>query len=63
MYSMQEGVMDYMGLAGDADAERSFMPAGQGMGLIRSIKPAAEVMADLIAEAETALTGLVKRTS
>jgi enoyl-[acyl-carrier protein] reductase II len=63
MYSMQQGVMDYMGLAGDADAERSFMPAGQGMGLIRSLKPAADVMADLIAEAETSLAGLAKRQS
>jgi enoyl-[acyl-carrier protein] reductase II len=56
LYSMQEGVMDYMGVAGGADAARSFMPAGQGMGLIRSLKPAAEVMADLLAEAEAVLS-------
>jgi enoyl-[acyl-carrier protein] reductase II len=55
LYSMQEGVMDYMGVAGGADAARSFMPAGQGMGLIRSLKPAAEVMADLLAEAQAVL--------
>jgi len=61
LHSMQAGVMDYMGVAGGADAERSFMPAGQGMGLIRSLKPAAEVMTDLLAEAEAALTGLVRR--
>jgi enoyl-[acyl-carrier protein] reductase II len=55
MYSMQEGVMDYMGITGGADPERSFMPAGQGMGLIREIKPAAEVLADIVREAETVL--------
>ena len=55
IYSMQQGVMDYMGVAGGADAERSFMPAGQGMGLIRELKPAAEVMADLVHEAEAVL--------
>lgn len=54
-YSFQQGVMDYMGMAGDADPERCFMPAGQGMGLIRSIKPAAELLADIVAEAEAVL--------
>jgi enoyl-[acyl-carrier protein] reductase II len=56
MYSMQEGVMDFMGIMGDADPERSFMPAGQGMGLIRQIKPAGEVLADIVREAEAVLT-------
>ncbi len=55
MYSIQEGVLDYMGIAGGADPERSFMPAGQGMGLIREIKPAAEVFADIVREAEAVL--------
>lgn len=55
MYSFQQGVMDYMGIAGGADAARSFMPAGQGMGLIRTIKPAAEVLADIVREAEEVL--------
>ncbi len=55
MYSFEQGVMDYMGLSGDADPERSFMPAGQGMGLIRSIRPAAEVVADIVNEAEAVL--------
>jgi len=54
-YSFQQGVMDYMGIAGDADPERSFMPAGQGMGLIRGIKPAGEVLSDIVREAETVL--------
>ncbi len=58
MHSMQEGVMDYMGYTGDADPDRTFMPAGQGLGLIREIKPAAEVMGDLVRETEEALARL-----
>lgn len=60
MTSVQEGVMDYAGVGGgDGDPERDFMPAGQGMGLIRAIKPAAEVFADLVREAEAVLaTGI-----
>lgn len=57
MTSVREGVMDYMGNQGDANPERCFMPAGQGMGLIHEIKPAAEVMADIIREAEGVLRG------
>ena len=53
--SVQEGVMDYMGVGRGADPDRTFMPAGQGMGLIRRIKPAGEVLADIIREAETVL--------
>lgn len=54
--SVQQGVMDYAGVGGgDGDAERDFMPAGQGMGMINEIKPAAEVMADVIREAEAVL--------
>jgi enoyl-[acyl-carrier protein] reductase II len=52
MYSIQEGVMDYAGVGGDADPDRTFMPAGQGMGLIRAVKPAAEVLADIVREAD-----------
>jgi enoyl-[acyl-carrier protein] reductase II len=55
MHSVREGVMDYMGNFGDADPDRYFMPAGQGMGLINAIKPAADVLADILAEAETTL--------
>jgi enoyl-[acyl-carrier protein] reductase II len=54
-YSFQQGVMDYMGIAQGADPERSFMPAGQGMGMIRSLKPAAQVIADIVEEAEGVL--------
>ena len=35
--------------------ERVFMPAGQSSGLIREIKPAAEVFADLVRETEAAI--------
>ncbi len=38
-----------------ADPDRTFMPTGQGAGLIHEIKPAAEVFADLMRETEAAL--------
>jgi enoyl-[acyl-carrier protein] reductase II len=56
--SIQEGVMDYMGVGRGTDPERTFMPAGQGMGLIREIKPAAEVVRDVMREAEETLEEL-----
>jgi len=61
-YSVQQGVMDYAGLRGNGDAERDFMPAGQGMGMIDAVKPAAEVFADVVREAEHVLaSGLFAR--
>ena len=56
VYSAQQGVMDYAGLSGDGDGERDFMPAGQGLGMIRDVKPAAEIVADIIGEAEAVLS-------
>ena len=53
--SHRNGVMNYTGLDGTADPTRMFMPAGQSAGLIREIKPAAEVFADLVRETEVAL--------
>jgi len=54
--SRRNGVMGYMGLDGeDADPNRTFMPTGQGAGLIAEIKPAAQVFTDLLREAEAAL--------
>ena len=53
--SQRNGVMNYAGLNGDADPNRTFMPTGQGAGLIHEIKPAAEVFADLLRETEDAL--------
>ncbi len=57
MISRQNGVMNFAGYPDQAppDPERTFMPTGQGAGLIREIKPAAEVFADLVREAEAAL--------
>jgi len=54
--SQRNGVMNYTGRGGaDVDPKRTFMPTGQGAGLIREIKPAAEVFADLLRETEAAL--------
>jgi len=39
-----------------ADPERTCFPAGQGIGAIRSLKPAAEIVADVLAEARAVLT-------
>jgi NAD(P)H-dependent flavin oxidoreductase YrpB (nitropropane dioxygenase family) len=55
MVSIQNQVMDYPGLGESFDASRTFMPAGQGAGLIREIKPAAEVVRDIIREAEAVI--------
>lgn len=55
-HSIQQRVMDYAGLWTEGDADRDFMPAGQGMGMIREIKPAAEVMHDILQEAEAVLS-------
>jgi enoyl-[acyl-carrier protein] reductase II len=62
MISQQNGVMNYS--AAHADPQRVFMPAGQGSGLIKEVKPAAEVFADLVREAEAAIkqmSGLLSR--
>ncbi len=53
MISTQNGVMGYS--APHGDPQRIFMPAGQGSGLIKKIKPAAEVFADLMRETEEAI--------
>ena len=54
--SSRNGVMNYTGRGGhDVDPNRTFMPTGQGAGLIHEIKPAAEVFADLLRETEAAL--------
>ncbi len=54
--SQRNGVMNYTGRGGaDVDPNRTFMPTGQGAGLIREIKPAAEVFADLLRETEESL--------
>jgi enoyl-[acyl-carrier protein] reductase II len=56
MISRQNGVMNFAGFGGThADPDRTFMPTGQGAGLIDEIRPAAEVFADLVREAEATL--------
>jgi enoyl-[acyl-carrier protein] reductase II len=52
MVSVQNRVMDYMGITDHFDADRTFMPAGQSAGLVREVKPAAEVVREIVAEAE-----------
>ena len=58
--SAREGVMDYMGRGDHFDPKRTFMPAGQVAGLIHEMKPAAEVFADIVREAEETLVELTK---
>jgi len=56
MISQRNGVMNFTGLRdGEADPNRTFMPTGQGAGLIHDIKPVAEVFAGLIRETNEAL--------
>ena len=58
--SAREGVMDYMGRGDRFDPNRTFLPAGQGAGLIHEVKPAAEVFADIVREAEETLRELTQ---
>lgn len=59
--SVQNRVMNFH--LPDADRDRSCMPAGQGLGMIREIKPAARVVAEVMAEAEALIaSGVVRRT-
>jgi enoyl-[acyl-carrier protein] reductase II len=51
IYSTRAGVMDFVGRRGDADPTRTFMPAGQGSGAIRDIRPAAEILQTMLREA------------
>ena len=44
------------------DMDNGSLPAGQGAGLIRSVKPAAEVIADIVAEARSVLDRLNRRS-
>ncbi len=50
--SAREGAMDYPGRTPFFDRKRSFMPAGQSAGLIRAVRPAAEIFQDIVREAE-----------
>jgi len=56
--SYRNGVMGFTGRPGEtADPDRTFMPTGQGAGLIDRVKPAAEVFTDLLRETEQSLRG------
>jgi enoyl-[acyl-carrier protein] reductase II len=51
MISVQQRVMDYPGITDTFDAQRTFMPAGQSAGLVHGIKPAGEVVREIVEEA------------
>ena len=55
MISRRNGAMDYAGVDSGCDPELTFMPCGQGAGMINEVKPVAEVMAELLRETEEAL--------
>jgi enoyl-[acyl-carrier protein] reductase II len=50
--SVGNRVMDYMGVTGHFDPNATFQPAGQGAGLVDAIKPAGEIVREIVAEAE-----------
>lgn len=58
IYSARAGVTDYVGARGDCDPDRTFMPAGQGMGMIHEIRPAADVMQEIVVDARETLARL-----
>jgi len=53
MISSQRNVMAYWNQ--EADPERTCFPAGQGVGSFHQIKPAAEVLEEIVAQAESVL--------
>jgi enoyl-[acyl-carrier protein] reductase II len=53
VHSVQANVMAYW--APHADPERTCMPAGQGVGGFHAIKPAGEVLREIVAQAEAVL--------
>jgi len=56
--SYRNGVMGFSRREGEtADPDRTFMPTGQGAGLVDRVRPAAEVFANLLHEAEETLRG------
>ena len=61
--SSREGVMDYMGRGEHFDAQRTFLPAGQGVGLIHEIKPAGQLFQEIVREAEEIINKLASATT
>ena len=56
MVSVQNRVMDYPGLTESFDVNKTFMPAGQGVGMIHDIKPAGDIVRDIVQEAEKVIS-------
>jgi len=52
--------VDYMGRGPKFDPNRTFLPAGQGAGMIDRIKPAKEIFEDIVREAETILNEMFR---
>ncbi len=50
--STRAGVMDYAGVRGTCDPDRTFLPAGQGSGAIADVRPAGDILRSIVAEAE-----------
>ncbi len=55
MLSVRNRVMDYMGVTDHFDPHRTFQPAGQSAGLVHEIKPAGEIVRDIVSEAEAVI--------
>ncbi|MDO8616839.1 MAG: nitronate monooxygenase [Dehalococcoidia bacterium] len=55
MVSVQNRVMDYPGITDHFDPRGTFQPAGQSVALIHEIKPAGEVVRDIVREAEAVI--------
>ena len=58
LLKIKSGVTDYVGARGDCDPARTFMPAGQGMGMIHEIRPAADIMQEIVVDARETLARL-----
>jgi len=58
IHAMKEGA-NHLGAPSDTvvDTNREFMPCGQGVGAITSLIPAAQIVRDIVAEAERVLRG------
>ncbi len=61
IHSMKQGA-NHLGAPSDTvvDTNREFMPCGQGVGAINSLVPAAKIVRDIVAEAESLLRGTQK---
>jgi enoyl-[acyl-carrier protein] reductase II len=61
IHAMKEGA-NHLGAPSDTvvDTNREFMPCGQGVGAITSLIPAAQIVRDIVAEAERVLRGSQK---